>query len=163
MEEIPLNILSLVAFNKNRPEHITFLKQLVSDESIKTWFGGISASLLHSKDNQFLNRGFFVSLETRLIGYVQIGAFYPEEGSVYLRYAISANERKKGLGKLLLSEVTDYIFARMPAVKNVKLKIDNKNTASLNTALSCGFKWIIDDFYAKYNPTLDIIQNISKR
>lgn len=163
METIPLRTLELVTFDKNNPRHIAFLKHLVKDKSILKWFQGISAGLLHNFGDTFFDHGFFASIEGNLIGYIHVGAFNREEGSVYLRYAISNDERGKGYGKLLLLEATEYIFNSYPEVESMRLKIDNRNTASLNTALSCNYKWLVNDFYVSYNPNLEVSNDIMKK
>ena len=87
-----------------------------------------------------------------MVGFVDIGQFNGEEEAVYLRGAIDKDKRGKHYGTLMLSETTDYIFANYPKVRNVKLKIDEDNKASLSTANACGFIWAGADYYVKGNP-----------
>ena len=157
MNKISLQDLDLVIFNKDNTEHIKFLKQLIHDKSILERFQGITNGLLHNHGDSFFDRGFFVSYQDMLIGYVKIGEFNDREKCVTLRYAIISTERGRGYGKLLLSEITNYIFANYDKVESIRLKIANDNKASLGAANACGFKWIRDDFYGIYNP--DFINN----
>ena len=68
-----------------------------------------------------------------------------------MRAAISKNKRGNKYGKTLLSEITEYIFVNFKAVESIRLKIDKENTTSLMTANACGYEWLSDDFYIKYN------------
>lgn len=163
LENIPLQTLELVTFDKNNPEHLVFLKDLIHDKSILKWFQNLTAGLLHPQNHVFFNRSFLVAKEGTLVGFVNIGAYNEQEKSVYLRAAISQKERKKGYGKALLSEITDYIFNNYLEVESVRLKINSKNIASLNNARSCHYKWLIDDFYTAYNPNLMINDEIIKK
>lgn len=163
MEKIPLRELELVVFDKSNPMHITFLKNLANDKSILKWFQGLAVGLLHNYGHEFFDRAFFVSKEGNLIGYVHIGAFNEQEKSVYLKAATSAEERGKGYGKLLLAEITEYIFNHHLEVESIRLKINKENTASLNTASACNYKWLIDDFYISYNPNLEIKSDVIQK
>lgn len=58
--------------------------------------------------------------------------------------------------KNLLSEITEYIFENYNNIESVRLKIDFNNKASLNTAISCGYKWLKDDCYIKINPYFSV-------
>lgn len=151
MEFIKLQTLTLHTFESNNKDNLDFLKELINDESIKKWFTGLAGGLLINKNKEFFGYSFFVKDNSEFIGYVNIGNYNKNEKSVYLRAAISKNKRGKGYGKTLLSEITEYIFANFKAVESIRLKIDKENTTSLMTANACGYEWLSDDFYIKYN------------
>jgi RimJ/RimL family protein N-acetyltransferase len=156
MEKIALENLDLVVFDKNNLEHIRFLKSLTKDKTILARFQGIAKNLLHRYDNSFFGNSFFVSCRNteKLIGFVNVGNYNIEEQCVYLRYAIDINVRGQGYGKLLLNEVTNFIFSNYDNVKTTRLKIASDNKESIGTANSSGYKWYKYDFYIAYNPNL---------
>lgn len=156
MEKVTLENLDLVAFDKDNENHISFLKSLIKDKTLLARFQGITGNLLHSHSNEFFNRSFFVSLKDslKLIGFISIGNYDIHEKCVYLKAAIDINERGKGYGKELLSEVTNFIFNNYNQVETIRVKIANDNKASLGIASACGYKWYRDDYYIAYNPNL---------
>lgn len=156
MEKITLENLDLVVFDKNNEKHISFLKSLIKDKTILARFQGIAQNLLHNFGDEFFNRSFFLATKgsETLIGFINIGIYNNHEKSVYLRYAIDNNERGKGYGKLLLRDVTNFIFNNFAEVETIRLKIVSDNKASIGTASSCGYKWYKDDYYIFCNPNL---------
>ena len=151
---IPLETLSLVTFDKNNEKHITFLKRIINDESIKKRFTGF-LSRLNSKANYgIIGKSFFVAENKELIGFIDIGLLNQEEEAVYLRGAIDKSKRGNNYGHKMLNEVSNYIFENYSNVKTIKLKIDKNNYASIKTAESCGFNYILNDYYIKSNPYL---------
>ncbi len=152
MEYAKLGSLSLNTFDKNNKEMLEFLKKLIKDETITSRFQGLTDGLLRNPNNEFFRHSFLVTHDNNLIGYVGVGGFNETERCVYLRYAVDKDKRGKSYGKMLLNEVSEYIFRKYPQVESVRLKIADDNKASLNASSYCGFKWIGDDFYAKANP-----------
>ena len=150
---IKIGTLTIHNFDKNNKTELEFIRKLCKDETIKSRFQGIFTGLLNDKD--FFNRGFLVTHNDNLIGYLHIGAFNNEERCVYLRAAVDENSRGFGYGKTILEEITEYIFKNYSQVESIRLKIASDNRASLMTANACGYKWLENDFYIKYNPYLD--------
>lgn len=163
MNKIKLKTLELITFDKNNSEHLHFLKTLIKDESITERFQGIFSSLIHNNNNNLYDKGFFISNNQKLIGYIHIGNYNKDERSLYLRIAIASYKRGEGLGKRSLKEITDYIFENTKEVENLRLKIAKDNKASINTAQAAGYTWLIDEFYIKYNPYLEIEKNIRSK
>ncbi len=124
------------------------------DETIISRFQGIVPGLVKNPNNEFFNHGFLVMCENNLVGYIGIGEFNLEEKSVYLRAAIDREQRGKAYGKILLEEITCYIFSNFDIVENIRLKIALDNKPSLNTARSCGYEWLEKDLFIKYNPNI---------
>ena len=156
MTIITLKSLELTTFDKNNKQHLLFLKTLINDEMIKKRLQGISGSILHSYNNSIFGNSFFVQKNNEPIGYIKIGEFNKKENSVYLQGAISSIYRNQGYGKQMLNEINDYIFRNHQEVQCIILKISYDNSESLSTANSCGFTWLSNDYYIKYNPYLDI-------
>lgn len=146
-----LETLSLYTIDKQNKKDLEFIKKLFHDENIKKWVNGISNILSDNKNKNFFNSGFIVKLESEYIGYVSIGDFNKEEKCVYLRIGIPNDKTGLGYGKRILNEITNYIFSNYSEVENIKLKIKKENIPSLRTANSCGYTWLYDDFYIKYN------------
>ena len=157
---IKLNTLEICSFDKNDSSHLCFLKKLVKDQTVLSRFQGFTHRLLHHTDEQFFGRGFLISKDSKIVGYVDIGNFNVEEENVYLRCAIDDNERGKGVGKTLLKELTFYIFQNYQFVDHIKLKIAHDNVGSLKIAESCGYVWINQDYYIKQNLCKQIKRSI---
>ena len=80
---IPLETLSLVTFDKNNKEHVIFLKKIIKDQTIKSRFNGF-LSRLNSKANYgIIDKGFFLSKDSELIGFVDIGSFNEVDLLIY--------------------------------------------------------------------------------
>lgn len=150
-----LNTIELHTITKNSHREIEFYKELIKDEVINYRVHGLGGILLKVDKYPFLGRAFLASLNDELFGYIHIGEFNPLEKSVYLKAAIHKDKRGNGYGKLLLEEISNYIFLNFQEVECIKLKIANDNKASIYTANSCGYVWLTDDFYIKYNPYLE--------
>lgn len=152
---IKLENLELLTFDKNNKKHLIFLKKLINDQAVKDRLHGLGGNILHNRNNLVLGNSFFVQKDNELIGYINIGEFNDNEKAIYLKAAITFEYRGKGYGKLMLHEVSDYIFKNYLEVENIIVKIANDNKASIQTANSCNFKWLRDDFYIKTNPYLN--------
>ena len=153
---IKLETLTIHTFDKNNKTELEFIKKLCNDETIKSRFQGLLRGLIDDKG--FFDHAFLVSHNNNLVGYVHIGDFNNEEKCVYLRAAIDKDKRGFGYGKTILQEVTEYIFKNYSQVESIRLKIASDNKASLMTSNACGYKWLENDFYIKYNPYLDNIK-----
>ena len=143
--------IELVEFNKDNVEHIKYFKKLRDDKSISIRFQGLFPYLLRKGDTIF-NRGFFLSYQNELVGYIDIGEFHEEEEAVYFRGAIDNEHRGKSLGKKMLKDVTEYVCNNYSYVKYIKLKIHKDNKPSINVALSNGYKQVSDELYILENP-----------
>ena len=147
-----LETLSLHIIDRENKEDLEFAKKLFHNEDIKKWVHGISNIISENKEKEFFGKGFIVKDDKEYIGYLGIGSLNKQEKSVYLRAGLDSNKTGKGYGKKILSEITEYIFSNYEEIESIKLKIDRENIPSLKTANSCGYTWLQDDFYVKYNP-----------
>ena len=138
-------------YDKNNLENLHFLRKLTNDEDVKKRIQGLS-NILSNKDNSFFGQGFIVKDNNIYVGYVHIGNFNKNEKCVYLIAAIDKDLRGKSYGKILLNEITEYIFKNYPEITNIRLKIDKDNIPSLKVADACGYKWLENEFYKKDNP-----------
>ena len=149
---IKLDTLYLVQFDKNKKDHVLFLKKIIHDDSIKNRFNGFINRLNSRTNNGILDKAFFVSNNNCLIGFIDIGALNNEEKTVYLREAVDKDKRGNNYGNKILIETSNYIFLNYPNVEKIKLRIAKDNIASIKTAESCGFFNMLNGFYEKKNP-----------
>ncbi|MBQ8681637.1 MAG: GNAT family N-acetyltransferase [Bacilli bacterium] len=130
-------------------------------------FKGISSSkyvsqienrlILNNKQKSFpFDTGFIISLNSDddLVGYIFISSIRNDE--VYLEYSILNNKKKMGYGKLVLKELTEYLFENFN-IRDIALDIDVSNVPSVKTAISCGYydeDYLGDKrvIYKNYNP-----------
>ncbi len=103
-------------------------------------------------DDSIIGKGFFISDNGKLIGYIDIGNYNVNEKAVYIRQAIDQDVRGRNYGKRTLYELCDFIFREYPDVENIKARIASDNQASIRMALACGFTNIRDDYYGMENP-----------
>lgn len=155
MEYKKLDTIMLHTVTKESVDEINFYRELNKDEEIGNRLHGLNGILLPVDKYPFLGRAFLTSLNGELFGYLHIGNLDEVEKSVYLKAGIHPNKRNCGLGKLLLKEVTDYIFLNHQEVEMIKLRIASDNKASIYTANACGYTWLVDEYYVKYNPYLE--------
>lgn len=148
---IKLESMLLEDFSKVDMEQLKFYKKLRDQESISKRFQGILPSLLSDSDSE-LGKGYLVSFNNKYIGYLLIGSISLDERSIYLRSAVDCDERGKSYGKIILKEVTDYIFNNYHEVQFIKLYIADDNIPSINTAKSCGYHKSNNGIYYLENP-----------
>ena len=148
MEDIELQTLKLVKFDKKNSFHISFFKKLNGDPSIKKRFQGLFAPLV-SKER--FGRAFLVSDNNDLVGYIEIGEVNLEDYSVYLRAAVDESKRGHDYGKKILSETSEYLFDNTD-IRSIKLKIADDNIPSMKVAFSCGYEKIGKEIYKLDNP-----------
>jgi len=160
MKYLKLNTITLHTITKDSLEEIKFYREISKDEEVDKRLHGLGGVMLSVISHPFFGRGFLTSLDDTLFGYLHVGNYNELEKAIYLRAAIDKNQRKNGLGKRLLQEITDYTFLNYQEVECIKLKIARDNIASRNTAISCGYMWLEDDFYIKYNPYLNLKNDI---
>ncbi len=157
MEYLKLETLSLHTVDKKDKVALEFIKKLCHDKTISDRFTGLTEGLLTNPEKKFFGYSFLVTYNDKYIGYIRIGNIYEDEKSVYLRAAIDQDARGNNFGATLLNEITEYIFNNYHEVESIRLKIAPDNIPSLKTAEAGGYKWLIDDFYIKYNPYLSEI------
>ena len=154
MENIKLNNIELVTFDKENKLHLEYLKKILKDQTIKSRFQGIFPALL-SKEN-FFGKGFFIDYENELVGYAQIGKYNKEEKCVYiLGGAIDKEHRgkkvkdEKTLGDIMLDDITTYILYNFKEVEQVKLTISDDNIPAIKHAKKCGYEHLTSTHYGR--------------
>ena len=151
---IKIDTLTLCEFDKDNLSHMKFLKNMLTDNSIKERFQGFLPNLNKKTYGFSLGKAYLVADDDEIVGYIEVSNYNKSEKAVYLREAIDSTKRKKKYGQRALKEFTDLIFKTYPEVEIAKARIANDNKASLNMADACGFKWISDDYYGLENKYL---------
>lgn len=152
-DNIKLDTIELVIFDRQNSEHIEFLKKIVQDKEITKYFQGFLNNLLR-KSNDIFDRGYFVRVNDQLVGYFDLGKYNEAEKAVYVREAVVKEYRGKhlGFGKLMLKEVSDYLFNTYDDLNCVKGVINKENKFSQNTMFSVGGYSVGNDYYLIENP-----------
>lgn len=136
--KIDLFTFSLECFDESKKEHIHLIQEFSGDSS-STFIHSIEERLLqnnHVKSFPF-NTGFVISSYAgSALGYLFISSISHDE--VFLEYSILKENRGKGIGKLCLQEVTDYLFEHYN-LRGIKLDIDPSNAPSTKIAMECGY------------------------
>lgn len=132
-----LDKLYLSFYDSNNIDHRLAKKELLSGKSYSKYIKQIDDRLVDKKHECFsLDSAYLVYLQGKVIGYVFLSNI--NKYKIYVEYSIIDNYRKKGIGKLLLIEITEYILNNYN-VKEIALDIDMSNLASINLAESCGY------------------------
>ena len=154
MENIKLENIELVNFEKDNKEHLEYLKKILNDESIKKRFQGIFPALL-SKE-KFFGKGFFLEYNKELIGYTQIGKFNKDEESVYIlggaidkEHRGQKSETGKTFAELMLNDISNYILYNYKEVKQIKLTITDDNEPAIKLSKKCGYEHLTTTHYGR--------------
>ena len=99
-----LDTLELVKYNESLSD---YAKQLLLDDNNK-YVKQVEERLNKSNSDTVFDRGFLVKLQDKIIGYVYFSPI--SSYRLYLEYSVLKSERKKGYGKLILNEATNYIL-----------------------------------------------------
>lgn len=143
-----LDTIELVQYNESLNSYV---KQLLIDDNSK-YVKQVEERLNKKISNTVLGNGFLVKLQDKIIGYVYFSPI--SNYRLYLEYSVLKSERKKGYGKLILNEVTNYVIQNYN-IKQIMLDIDRSNLASMNTAISCGYNY--DDDTIGMNDRIEFI------
>ena len=135
--EIQLSNLKLCNYNSEKFEHKDFLLEMEGD-SKSSYIHDIKNRLLQSctYNNVVFNKGYKVSVNDKCVGYIFISKVIKDE--IFLEYSVIKKYRGKGIGKMILGEVSDYLLDNYN-LKSVILDIDPSNVPSVMTAISCGY------------------------
>lgn len=131
-----LKTLELVNYEKEKHEAI--INQIILDDP-NHYVKQIAERIIKDNGEEFqFDKGYLVKFKEKIIGYVYFSPI--SNYRLYIEYSILKEERKKGYGKLLLQESTNYILENYN-IKKIVLDIDNSNLASMNTAIACGYNY----------------------
>ena len=101
-----LETLELVNYEKEKHESI--INQIILDDP-NHYVKQIAERIIKDNGDEFqFDKGYLVKLGEIIIGYVYFSPI--SNYRLYIEYSILKEERKKGYGKLLLEESTNYIL-----------------------------------------------------
>lgn len=145
---VQLENISLLIYDNNNEIHNQVLNQF-EGESKSQYIHDIKERIKNScnKKNFPFDMGFLVSINNEIIGYIFISKNILDQ--VYLEYSLLKKYRGNKYGKLILSEVSDYLMNEYN-IKSLVLDIDPSNTPSIRTAIGCGYE-IDEEEYLKRN------------
>lgn len=146
MNRICMESIDLVTYDDEL--YKSFKDKLVLENTNLKFISQVGERLENSK---FQNDGLFqtayvVLMGEEAVGYVYFSAVRNDE--VFLELEVDSEHRGKGYGKLILNEVSDYLFNNCN-IKSIMLDIDPSNEKSIRTAESCGFYPDEDDFESR--------------
>ena len=143
--DFKLNNLSLYLYDNYNFKHNELVKELEVGDSSSSYIHDIRTRLNDGKNKKDIpfGVGFIVGLKDEFIGYVFISKRIKDE--IFLEYSLINEFRGKGYGKLVLSEVSDYLFTNYN-IKSITLDIEPSNIPSIMTAVSVGFDVLEDDY-----------------
>ena len=141
--KIILDNFILIKLDRTNDTHIDFIKKIDNDSDIKKYLYPYNATFDDFIDSRvagfdIFNNFYIVYYENRIIGYIEIENYK----NVFINCALLKNERNKGFGSKILSELTSYILSNYPNVLSVNTIIRNENQASIHATMKSGFEFI---------------------
>ena len=133
--EIPLGDITLEKLDVTNEKHLKAIDTMRDYTAMEMCYDvqiDVNSAVAGREENSFLAKnsdGYF--------GYVNISD--DREGDRILCYIVQEKLRGKGLGKIMLTSVSDYLINSSLA-SSVKLYINKKNLAGIGLAVSCGFE-----------------------
>lgn len=155
--KIELNNIVLSSYNEEDIKHNNLISKFLNNSS-SNYVHDIDRRLMDNKrkNDSIFDKGYIVSLNNNLIGYIFISKLIKDD--IYLEYSILKEYRGKGLGKMLLSEISNYLMDNYN-IKSIVLDIDPSNIPSIMTAVSCGYM-VDEDEYIERNMNGKILYRI---
>lgn len=128
--------ITLEKLDVNSPVHISVMESM-RDYTATEMCYDVLRDVEAEKENRSSRNCFLAKNSNGYFGYINISD--DREGDRILCYIIQEKLRGMGLGKVLLSYVSDYLLDSNIA-SSVKMYISRKNVASINVASFCGFE-----------------------
>ena len=132
--------LTLKKVDLDNKSHLEWLQKLLLENNE---FSGFIKPILtsgHVRQGEGINSfHYVVSLEDINVGYVYISSLDSFQ-RVSLNYVIESSFRGNQYGKLLLTEISEFLFQRDNRINEIELYIENSNRHSKRVALDVGFK-----------------------
>ena len=133
--EIPLGDITLEKLDITNDKHLKTMEDMRDYTAMEMCYDvllDVNAAALGKEENSFL-----VKNEEGYFGYVNISD--DKDGDRILCYIVQEKLRGMGLGKIMLTSVSDYLINNGIA-SSVRLYINKKNSAGAGLAVSCGFE-----------------------
>ena len=132
---LPLGDIKLEKLDIHNKKHIKAVRGL-RDFKARTMCYDVKQDLDYIKRGIDEGNNFLVRNDDGYFGYIQISNDY--EGTRVLSYVIQKKVRGKGLGKIMLTRVSNYLLDNNLADK-IKLYVKRKNVVGKRLVESCGF------------------------
>lgn len=132
VNKIPLDKITLEKVNLHRNCHIKAMDSMRDKTAVDMCYDVYE----DMKQDQLYGNSFLVKGDSKYIGYMYVSDEY--DGERILAYIINEKLRGKGLGKVMLTSVSEYLFEH-GNTRTLKLYINKDNVAGINLAVSCGF------------------------
>ena len=151
MSSIKVGTFRLVYFDKKDKEHLSYVKELLSDKAIVSKFQGIFPALVSKND--FFNKGFFIKYKDEYVGCIIFGNYDSNEGCMYIRgFAVDKDHRGMKIGCEKLSqvahdEIVKYIFNKYFYIDTIMITVSTENPAGQKAAVRYGYSRISDTHY----------------
>lgn len=133
--ELPLGNITLERLDVWNDKHIKAINGM-RDFSAKRFCYDVKQDVCAAKRGSLEGNCFLVKNNDNYFGYLYISNDY--DGERVLSYIIHKKVRGKGLGKVMLTSVSDYLLDNGIST-SLKLHIKPQNVASARLATSCGF------------------------
>ena len=134
-----LDNFKLEEYNETNFEHKTTIIEISNDAYGRTFLGDLELHIMcvnKRKEESLLNYAFIAYYNDKPVGFISI----TENGNYEITYGIRPKYRGEYMGALLLQEFSEKIFEQFKDVNELKLFINNLNTASRKTALIAGYE-----------------------
>lgn len=134
--KIPLGNVTLERLDVCRDKHLRVLGTLRDDVAIEMCYDVQYEIKEQENGVEPIGNHFLFKNDGRYCGYVYISDEY--KGERTLAYIVQEKVRCRGIGKVMLTSVSKYLFDCCDTA-SLKLNINNDNTAGIGLATSCGF------------------------
>ena len=134
VSKIPLGRVTLEKVNLHSDCHMKAIDTLRDKTAVEMCYD-INEDIYAEKMERSFGNPFLVKQDSQYVGYMYVSDEY--DGERILAYIIEESVRGKGLGKIMLTSVSDYLF-KCCDTSVLKLYINKDNIASINLAISCG-------------------------
>lgn len=143
---IRLETLNLTRYNEERHKYLK--EEFETGESVSKFIHQIGQRLESSKNNHdnIFQSAFVVEDNYVPIGYLYISS--NERDEVFLECSFLKRFRKKGYGRTLLNEISNYLFEQHN-IRCIKGDVDPSNKNSQQMLEACGYLFDEDEYEAR--------------
>lgn len=134
--EIPLENITLEKFNVRNKQHMEMIERF-RDPLAREMCYDVRLDVALTLSGKVGKNNFLVKNDNEYFGYIQISDDISGERT--LCYIVQEKLRGKGLGKIMLNSVSDYLLENNLA-STLKLCISKSNYVSAKLAMQCGFE-----------------------
>lgn len=147
----------LDTFDKTKDEHLRVYKEF-NTTSKSDMINEIEQRLVLSRNVESLEyaNSYLIVYKNNIVGYLYLTAKSKKDSYIYLEMSILKEFRGQHLGRMLLENITDYIYENNTDLREIRFSIDRSNTASMIASEAAGFYPDEDDYSIE---KIDFIKN----